>query len=180
MRDQTAPLAPISVEVLPLRVNLDGGWSYRRLVTPLLRGESPDEAARRVCGIPCGAPSTVIHSTSWRYRPEGQVVLTYAVCPDPAVQTAAIELPAIQVARGDTPATPSPKDLGVESVVAHAIHHLAFLMTTDPVVHDALGQIPAIAMALEGLSPAPAGKLGPRPTGLGGRPAGEDTPAASR
>ncbi|GHH64817.1 hypothetical protein GCM10017673_08160 [Streptosporangium violaceochromogenes] len=161
MTEQTTPLAPISVEVLFLRVNAEGGWAYRRIVTLPTRGESPDEAARRVCGVARGAPSTVVHSTSWRYRPEGQVVLTYAVCPDPAPQAAAIELSRPRVARGDGPASPSPADLRVEDVAAHAVHHLAFLMTTDPVVRAALGRSPAVTAALEGLSPALAGELVP-------------------
>lgn len=165
MTEQGTPRSPISVEVLFLRVNAEGGWAYRRIVTLPTRGESPDEAARRVCGVARDAPFTVVHSTSWRYRPEGQVVLTYAVCPDPALQAAAIELSRLRVARGEGPASPSPADLRVEGVVAHAVHHLAFLMITDSVVRVALGRSPAVAAALEGLSPALAGELGPRAAG---------------
>ncbi|MCG5219426.1 hypothetical protein [Streptosporangium sp. KLBMP 9127] len=151
----------VTVEALVLRADHGGGWAYRRLVTTPQRGESPDEAARRLSGV--AGSSNVVHSTSWRYRPEGQVVLTYAICPDPAPELPATGLPRLDIARGSSASAPSPEDLGVPNVVAHAIRHLAFLMDTDPIVREALREVPEIAAALDGLSLAPAGRFDPTP-----------------
>lgn len=138
----------VSVEVLALRADLEGQWSYRHITVTPAPGEGPDEAARRACGLTAQAPSSVVHSTSWRYRPEGQLVLTYAVCPDPAPEQPAIVLPELEIARGAAPATPAPEHVEVRNVVAHAVQHLAFLMVTDEVVRQALLNHPDIATAL--------------------------------
>ncbi|GAA0975206.1 hypothetical protein GCM10009555_032670 [Acrocarpospora macrocephala] len=145
----------VSVEVLPLRVDAAGTWRYRRLLTPL-GGESPDQAARRGAGVRAGDASTVVHSTSWRYRPQGQIVLTYAICPDPDPHLPATELETIRLARGATPSSPTPEHVHLENVVAHALRHLAYLLEHDPVVGAALSGDIAVARALNSLSREPA------------------------
>lgn len=135
----------VYVEVLTLRADLDGRWSYRRATAVPARGESPDEAARRTAGAVPG----VMHSTSWRYRPEGRVVLTYAVCPDPEPGLPATPLRTLEIARGPAPDSPTPERIEVDHVAAHAVQHLAFLMTTDQVVREALMEWPEIALALD-------------------------------
>ncbi|MGW0804501.1 hypothetical protein [Nonomuraea sp. NPDC002799] len=139
----------VSVETLMLRASADHRWSYRHAITQPRRGESPDEAARRLSGVPAGAQDTVLHSTSWRYEPDGRIVLTYAVCPDPSPWLPAIEAPVLEIARGEAPATPSPGDISLANVVAHAVRHLAFLLAEDPVVSGVLSRHPEIALALE-------------------------------
>lgn len=139
----------VSVETLMLRVGTDNRWSYRRAMTRPGRGESPDEAARRLSGVTAADPGTVLHSTSWRYEPDGRIVLTYAVCPDPSPWLPAIEVPVLEIARGEAPATPSPDHVALANVVAHAIRHLAFLMAVDPVVARVLSRHPEIGAALE-------------------------------
>ncbi|MEV6987374.1 hypothetical protein AB0M95_39805 [Sphaerisporangium sp. NPDC051017] len=152
MNDHTAVLPPVAVEVLLLRVSSTGGWAYRRLTTSPGHGESPDEAARRVSRVPADARHTVVHSTSWRYRPEGQVVLTYAVCPDPAPALPAVALTDPRLATGSAPAAPTPDHIEVDNVAAHAIRHLAFLQATDPIVRDALAAHPHLGRALDDLA----------------------------
>ncbi|MEV0198869.1 hypothetical protein [Nonomuraea sp. NPDC050691] len=150
----------VSVETLMLRADAGGRWAYRRVSTVPAPGETPDEAARRVSGVAAGDRGTVVHSTSWRYLPKGEVVLTYAVCPDPAPWLPATMLagpPELEIARGAAPATPAPERVEVEHVAAHAVRHLAFLMDGDPVVRAALLPYPEIAAALTsgpGLEPA--------------------------
>ncbi|MFF5249347.1 hypothetical protein ACFY3V_34145 [Streptosporangium sp. NPDC000095] len=151
MNEQLSHLVPVSVEILLLRADPVGTWHYRRVVTSLDRGESPDEAVRRASGVTAEATSTVVHSTSWRYQPEGQVILTYAVCPDPAADLPAIALTDFQLARGSAPSAPSPERLQVENVVAHALRHLTFLVLTDPVVGEALTRDPALAAGFDAL-----------------------------
>ncbi|WP_162795052.1 hypothetical protein [Nonomuraea lactucae] len=138
----------VSVETLMLRTTTDSRWAYRRAVAVPERAESPDDAARRLAGVEAGDPGTVVHSTSWRYLPQGEVVLTYAVCPDPAPWLPAVELPALEIARGPAPAVPAPERVEVAQVAAHAVRHLAFLMGGDPVVREALVGHPEIAAAL--------------------------------
>src|SRR5690606_8569731 len=89
----------VSVETLMLRPESGGSWAYRRAETRPRPGESPDEAARRVCGVSAGDPLTVVHSTSWRHLPHGEIVLTYVVCPDPAPWLPAETLPHPEIAR---------------------------------------------------------------------------------
>ncbi|MBB6553213.1 hypothetical protein [Nonomuraea rubra] len=160
MTDQIdAGLAPVSVETLMLRAAADGRWSYRRLTAALGRGESPDEVARRLAGLSVNEPSTVVHSTSWRHRPEGQIVLTYAVCPDPEPHLPAEELPVLHIAQGSAPAAPAPERIDTTNVASHAVRHLAFLMATDAVVRRALLNHPLIARTLEGLAPLTMARL---------------------
>lgn len=143
-----------------LLVDHEGMWSYRRAVVAPFPGEAPDEAVRRVSGIQADDPSCVVHSTSWRYlRKLDQIVLTYAVCPDPAPEAARITLDDLIIARSSAPAAPSPEQIEEANVVAHAIQHLAFLRTTDPVIGRTLEQWPTVAMALAAHSPFPAGEL---------------------
>lgn len=139
----------ILVETLMLRVDTDNRWSYRHALTRQRRGESPDEAARRLGGVEPQDPDTVVHSTSWRYEPDSGVVLTYVVCPDPAPWLPAVEAPELEIARGRAPATPSPERVALANVVAHAVRHLGLLMAEDPVVSRVLSRHPAIALALE-------------------------------
>ncbi|MDH2429464.1 hypothetical protein [Sphaerisporangium sp. TRM90804] len=159
MEEPTVNLAPVSVETLLLRADASGRWSYRRVVTARRPGETPDAAARRVAGVTSEAVSAVVHSTSWRYEPDGGIVLTYAVCPDPEPGLAATVMSELRLARGGAPATPAPDVLEVENVVTHAIRHLAFLKKTDPVVCAVLRQTPEIAKALDLASPSTAAEM---------------------
>jgi hypothetical protein len=138
----------ISVETLMLRVGTDSRWAYRHALTRPLRGESPDETARRLSGVAPGDPDTVLHSTSWRYEPDGEIVLTYAVCPDPSPWLPATEVPVLEITRGQAPAMPSPQSVTLANVVAHAVRHLAFLLAEDPVVARALSRHPRVGAAL--------------------------------
>ncbi|MDA0636594.1 hypothetical protein OUY22_24535 [Nonomuraea sp. MCN248] len=151
----------VRVETLMLRASADGSWAYRRAEVRPEPGESPDEAARRSCGVSAGDQLTVVHSTSWRHLPDGEIVLTYAVCPDPEPWLPAVTLPRLEPARGAAPARPAPERVEVDHVAAHAVRHLAFLLAEDPIVRRTLLRHPALAPALEnwvasGRSGAPA------------------------
>ncbi|MEV0629151.1 hypothetical protein [Nonomuraea wenchangensis] len=154
----------VSVETLMLRVGTDNRWSYRHAMTSPRAGETPDEAARRLSGVRGDDPGVVLHSTSWRYEPDGRVVLTYAVCPDPAPWLPAERVPVLEIARGAAPATPSPERLALANVVAHAIRHLAFLADEDPVVARTLARHPRLGRALSG---PPGGAAAPEPAATG-------------
>ncbi len=88
-------------------------------------GIDPDDTARtatsrRFPAVPLRR--VVVHSTSWRYE-RGNLLLTYLVYSD---ELPFDELP--QVLPRDADAVGK----GIQSVVAHAIRHLAFLTGREP------------------------------------------------
>ncbi|MEU8133761.1 hypothetical protein [Streptodolium elevatio] len=139
-----APLSPagsrpVAVEVVLLRALPQLG--YRVVRGAPLPAEAPDAAAVRLAGLPRKAArraDLVVHSTSWRYDDAGQVVLMYAVAPDPFPQLPAVAVDLGAVARGTGPARPSPTRVRVGDVAAHAVRHLAFLARCDAQVRSAL------------------------------------------
>jgi hypothetical protein len=93
----------------------------------------------------------VVHSTSWRHE-EDRIVLTYiAVVAPPAglPPDSLVTLPVhrAELARGQ--AMSAPKSIGVESVLEHALRHLAWLVRDDPAVRQALGGWDAILSEFE-------------------------------
>lgn len=74
---------PVAVEVVLLRHDSAEGFTYRRLVTALGRGMSPDRAARSLALLNGDDDTHVVHSTSWRATRQGGITLTYLVHPDP-------------------------------------------------------------------------------------------------
>lgn len=153
--------AGVVIEVVYLRADMDGRWHYRRGAQDLPARTEPDRAARSLAGLDdtAAAPTSVLHSTSWRYDPAGHVILTYAVLPDPDPSAAANPLPSMEIARGEHHAHPTPAALGPDHVAAHAIRHLAWLSSTDPVVAAALGEDGGLRDALAAARPDPAGQL---------------------
>ncbi len=125
----------VRVEVLFLRLDDDGEVAWRRADGPVPQGTSPHEVALRLCGGPGRA--TFLHSTSWRYEDEQELVLTYTALPDPDPGAPAVALvdPCI-VSSGDA-VRPQPELLHLHHVVAHAVRHVAELVGRDPVVAEA-------------------------------------------
>ncbi|HVP68038.1 MAG TPA: hypothetical protein VMT17_12315 [Anaeromyxobacteraceae bacterium] len=71
------PATRVGVEVFA--VALTGGTgetlAYARGVGELVRGANPDDRAREIAASLAGAVA-LIHSTSWRWEPDGRIVLT--------------------------------------------------------------------------------------------------------
>lgn len=167
-RTGSAPAAAPSVviETLLLRHDLTYGFAYRRLHTCLARGADPDCAARRLAGLAGREEDDghghLVHSTSWRVGDEGQIILTYLVHPDPDPTRSAVGLAdPHDVARGARPGSPTPLDLTLDHVAAHAVRHLAFLARTDPAVTAFLAARPATRRALDVIPGVPAGQVQP-------------------
>jgi len=157
----TSGRAGVVIEVVHLRADMSGRWHYRRTAEDLPAWTEPDRAARSLAGLDdISAPNAVLHSTSWRYDPAGHVVLTYAVLPDLDPEAAAKPLPSMEIARGQHHAHPAPVAAGPDHVAAHAIRHLAWLASTDPIVTAALGGDGSVLReALAAVCPDPAGQL---------------------
>jgi hypothetical protein len=155
------PGRPVAVEVYLLRCRADGTLAYRRVEGLLRAAESPDAAAARVGKTASADPglAVVVHSTSWRHRGDGTIVLTYVVAPDPAPGLAATPIVSFEMARGTDPRHPSPPRVRHEQVAAHAARHLALIADTDPDVSRALSACPPLRQALSTLPQLPAGQL---------------------
>ncbi|QNE77566.1 hypothetical protein F0344_25890 [Streptomyces finlayi] len=151
---------PVAVEVMLLRHDPTEGFAYRRLITALDRGASPDGTARRLALLAEHDELHMAHSTSWRATRDGGIVLTYLVHPDPAADRPGIPLPDPHaIARSPRPGHPTPPDLEIGHVVAHAVRHLAFLEGTDPAVAAHLATRPDLVHALRCLPGATAGEV---------------------
>ncbi|MEV7249881.1 MULTISPECIES: hypothetical protein [Streptomyces] len=151
---------PVAVEVVLLRHDPREGFTYRRLITALGRGVSPDHAARGLALLGEHDETHLVHSTSWRATREGGITLTYLVHPDPAPDQPGTPLPEPhRIARSPRPGHPSPPDLEVGHVVAHAVRHLAFLERTDPAVAAHVYAWPGLVHALHSLPLATAGEM---------------------
>ncbi|MFB7301350.1 hypothetical protein [Streptomyces rubiginosohelvolus] len=151
---------PVAVEVVLLRHDPAGGFSYRQLVTALRKGMCPDQAARSLALLDEGDDTHVVHSTSWRATRQGGITLTYLVHPDPAPDHPGTPLlePHV-IARAPRPGHPTPPALEMGHVVAHAVRHLAFLEVTDPAIATHLATHPELVRSLRSLPSTTAGEI---------------------
>ncbi|MFB9184986.1 hypothetical protein ACFFX1_43285 [Dactylosporangium sucinum] len=158
---------PVRVEVLVVGVR-DATVHYRRVCAALPRDTHPDAAAAGLAaparGVqrdgphPGWAPLTLLHSTSWRFD-AGAVVLTYLAVLDGTAAADSAPLVSRALAHSGDPAAPSPAQVPVDAVAAHALRHLAWLRERDEVAAAALAGVPALWDALDDVTPAPAGAL---------------------
>ncbi len=134
----------VVVEVVALRLAGPRRLGHR-VRRAALTGGSPDTAALALVGLTSGTapPGTVSHSTSWRAHGE-QVVLTYAVLPDPQPDLPCDVLAPVGVVCSSDPLLPAPERLHEHHVVAHAVRHLAALAATDPTVAAAARRHPGL------------------------------------
>ena len=102
-------------------------------------------------------PPTMVHSTSWRHDGEA-LILTFVVVVD---GEAVDGMPSAPIQRSDvarSDATAAPDDIAPEQVLEHALRHLAWLASEDPVVSDRLSE--RWRAALAGYAPEPFRNLG--------------------
>ncbi|MEU8672011.1 hypothetical protein OG473_03930 [Streptomyces anulatus] len=151
---------PVAVEVVLLRHDSAEGFTYRRLVTALGRGMSPDRAARSLALLNGDDDTHVVHSTSWRATRQGGITLTYLVHPDPTPDRPGTPLlePHV-IAHSPRPGHPTPPSLEMDHVVAHAVRHLAFLEGADPAIAAHLATHPELVRSLRSLPSTAAGEI---------------------
>ncbi|WP_433235988.1 hypothetical protein [Actinomadura nitritigenes] len=149
----------VVVEVLAFRVTGEDGLAFRTLARELEGGRHPDALARDLLDLHRDTVAHLLHSTSWRHEPDGRIVLTYACCPDPRPDLSAVPLHDRALARGAGPASPSPDEVQVAHVAAHAVRHLAFLWHTDATARQVIESVSGLAEVLAAWSPVPAGQL---------------------
>lgn len=130
---------------------------YQRTEGALSDGLNPDDRAR---ALATAAGIALLHSTSWRWEPDGTIVLTYlAWAADGSLGAGARPLPALAPPGPTDPLHPRPPEIRELDPLAHGLRHLAFLLRTDAdgAVASALG--PRAAAALHALEPTVAGEL---------------------
>jgi hypothetical protein len=157
-----APLTRVAVEVFGVALRGNGeGLDFTRQEGALTNGENPDPCARRL--VEEGARQiALIHSTSWRWEPDGRIVLTYvAWVREGTLGKAARPLPRLEPPGPVDPLRPRPAEIRELDPLAHGLRHLAFLLRTsrDGAMARALG--PQATAALQTLEPDVAGELSP-------------------
>jgi len=156
------PATRVVVELFGVGLCRDpGGLAFTRREGPLENGENPDRRARHLADE--GAQKiALIHSTSWRWEPDGRIVLTYVTwVKDGTVGRAARPLPKLAAPGPTDPLHARPPEIRELDPLAHGLRHLAFLLRTsrDGAVARALG--PPGVLALEKVEPDVAGELPP-------------------
>jgi hypothetical protein len=155
------PQGETRVVVEVFRVGLgaetEGGLVFSRLEGPLENGENPDARARGLGREGAGAIA-LLHSTSWRWEPDGRIVLTYLAWTKDAGRDAR-PLPPLPPPGPTDPLHPRPAEIRALDPLAHGLRHLAFLLRTshDGAVARALG--PGGVAALRRFDPGVAGEL---------------------
>jgi hypothetical protein len=161
---QARPAAATRVAVEVFGVGLSGsadGLVFTRREGPLENGENPDPRARQLAEE-SGPQIVLIHSTSWRWEPNGRIVLTYvAWVKEGTLGRAARFLPKLAAPGPVDPLRPRPAEIRELDPLAHGLRHLAFLLRTsrDGAMARALGP-PGVA-ALQAIEPDVAGELSP-------------------
>jgi hypothetical protein len=136
-----------------------GGLVFTRSEGRLVGGINPDQRARELAAEATGE-LRLIHSTSWRWEPDGRIVLTYlAWAGDGGLAPGARPLPSLAPPGPTDPLHPRPAEIGELDPLAHGLRHLAFLLRTgtDGSVAEAIG--PRACEELKRFEPAVAGEM---------------------
>jgi hypothetical protein len=151
----------VVVEVFGVGLGGNGRLAFNRREGPLENGGNPDPRARQLAAE-SGQQIALIHSTSWRWEPDGRIVLTYvAWVKEGTLGGAARSLPKLAAPGPVDPLRPRPAEIRELDPLAHGLRHLAFLLRTsrDGAMARALG--PAAVAAIQKLEPDVAGELTP-------------------
>ncbi len=151
----------VTVEVFTVALAREdrAGLAFTRAAGWLVGGSNPDQRARELAAEATGE-LRLIHSTSWRWEPDGRIVLTYlAWAGDGTLAPGARELPELAPPGPTDPLHPRPPEIGELDPLAHGLRHLAFLLRTgtDGSVAEALG--PRACEELRKFEPAVAGEM---------------------
>ena len=101
------------------------GGDPNRVIRALVREKCKDEAGR------AAESEFIVHSTSWRYKPPRQIVLTYVAYSDELeFKRGQVRRLPIKRIRALTQSQPRSRTGLENQVVAHALRHIAFLVKT--------------------------------------------------
>jgi len=146
----------VAVEVFSVGLGPDDGLLFARREGDLRDGANPDGRARALST----GDVALIHSTSWRWEPDGRIVLTYlAWAKEGTLGAGTRKLPALTPPASPDPLHPRPVEIAEVDPLAHGLRHLTFLLHTsrDGAVAAALG--PRGVAALSRIEADVAGEL---------------------
>jgi hypothetical protein len=146
----------VTVEVFSVGLDPSGGLVFARQEGELRDGANPDGRARSLSS----GETALLHSTSWRWEPDGRIVLTYlAWAKDGTLVGVTRPLPKLEAPAATDPLRPRPAEVREVDPLAHGLRHLSFLLRTDRdgAVAKALG--PRAAAALGAIEAGVAGEL---------------------
>ena len=133
------------------RIEITGPDGARSWVIQLEDAEHPVEAVERIVAGLVGPP-LLVHSTSWR-RDGAAVILSFLVVIRPEQVGPMQSAPVTRAELARSEATRAPEAIADAAVLEHALRHLAWLATDDPVVAERLS--PAWKAALAAYVPEP-------------------------
>jgi hypothetical protein len=145
-----AVTGPVQAEILVLSlvggaITLTGPCGAAPWYVELGRDANPTEIVAAITRVNVGEPA-VVHSTSWRHA-RGGVVLTFvAVVEQQAIgPLQRVPVERAELSRGEPSA--APRQVSAGAVIEHGLRHLAWLVSDDRVVDDALpaGWLDALA-----------------------------------
>ena len=152
---------PVQAEVFVVWLHddvleLTGPCGAAPWVIELGAADHPVEVVDRIVRDVVGDP-ILVHSTSWR-RDRDAVILTFVVAIDAPAPAGMDSRPIGRADLARSEATAAPRDIATDQVVEHALRHLAWLATDDPIVRGELST--AWASALSAYVPEPFRNLG--------------------
>jgi hypothetical protein len=132
---------PVQAEVYVVwldggRIALTGPCGAEPWLIELGAADHPVEVVDRIVRDVIGAP-LLLHSTSWR-RAREAVILTFIVVIDSTLVGGMASVPVDRSALARSTPTAAPERIDHGQVIEHALRHLAWLATDDPVVRDTL------------------------------------------
>lgn len=159
-----SPLVPVRVELFLACAEANREILYT--VRSGLIGPScpdPDLAARALLDTD-GADereAPVLHSTSWRWEPSGEIVLTYLALTKGPPQSASGWKSLVLLAEPApcNPEKPRPAQIREVDVLSHGLRHMAFLVQQDQGERIRSALRGPLLSLLDSLAPAPAGQL---------------------
>jgi hypothetical protein len=154
-------VGPVQAEVFVVwlqdqRIELTGPCGAAPWLLELGHADHPLEVVDRIVRDQLGEP-TLVHSTSWR-RDREAVVLSFVVVIGADLVAGMESRPVERVELARSEATAAPRAIAHGQVLEHALRHLAWLSTDDPVVAAILS--PDWKAALSRYTPEPFRALG--------------------
>jgi hypothetical protein len=159
--EKSAGTTRVEVEVFTVGLGEASSETLRfaRAQGALENGEDPD-ARSRALAERAASEIVFIHSTSWRWEPQGRIILTYlAWARDGALSREAQSVPKLAPPDSTDSLRPRPVQIRMLDPLAHGLRHLAYLLrqSIDGRVASALGQ--RATELLSKLEPSQAGRL---------------------
>jgi hypothetical protein len=114
------------------RIELTGPCGAAPWLLELGRTDHPVEVVERIVRDQLGEP-LLVHSTSWR-RDREAVILSFVVVIGAELVAGMESLPIEHVELARSEATAAPRAIAHGQVLEHALRHLAWLASDDPVV----------------------------------------------